>query len=96
MTQQTGELNRRELAMLRAIADGRAEITCSREPDLFIDGLACCDQFLVHRLARRGLIICTRPGKPDEHGLAAASRSALALPIPRLAPVTSTVGMGSH
>jgi len=49
-------LNRRALAMLRAIAAGRAELTCSCEPDLRIDGLPCCDQTTAHRLAREGLI----------------------------------------
>lgn len=46
----------RELAMLRAVSDGRAELACSCEPDLFIDGLGCCDQYTAHRLARAGLI----------------------------------------
>lgn len=45
----------RALAVLTAIADGRAEATCSCEPSLRIDGLACCDQYLVHRLAASGL-----------------------------------------
>lgn len=42
--------------MLRAVSDGRAELACSCEPDLFIDGLGCCDQYTAHRLARAGLI----------------------------------------
>ncbi|HVE95625.1 MAG TPA: hypothetical protein VNA67_01345 [Pseudonocardiaceae bacterium] len=46
----------RERAMLRAVSDGRAELACSCEPDLFIDGLGCCDQYTAHRLARAGLI----------------------------------------
>lgn len=46
----------RELAMLRAVSDGRAELACSCEPDLFIDGLGCCDQYTAHHLARAGLI----------------------------------------
>lgn len=46
----------REWAMLRAVSDGRAELACSCEPDLFIDGLGCCDQYTAHRLARAGLI----------------------------------------
>lgn len=55
-------LSCRVLAMLRAIAVGRAEMTCSSEPDLFIDGLACCDQSTAHALAHHGLI---RPARPD-------------------------------
>src|SRR5690606_22949569 len=41
------QLNHRERATLRAVARGGAEITLSAEPDLFIDGLACCDQITV-------------------------------------------------
>lgn len=59
----TTELNHRERATLRAVAGGHAEISCSCEPDLFIDGLSCCDQSTVHRLARLGLIAPARPGK---------------------------------
>lgn len=42
--------------MLRAVVEGRAQISCSREPDLFIDGVPCCDQYLAHTLAHEGLI----------------------------------------
>lgn len=52
----------RALAMLRAIAIGRAEMTCGAEPDLFVDGLACCDQATSHALAHEGLICPARPG----------------------------------
>lgn len=52
----------RELAMLRAVAAGRAELSYSCEPDLFIDGLSCCDQYTAHRLARRGLVCAAVPG----------------------------------
>jgi hypothetical protein len=55
-------LPNRALAMLRAVADGRAEMTCSCEPDLFVDGLACCDQMTAHALAHAGLIQPARPG----------------------------------
>jgi len=60
------ELNHRERATLRAVARGGAEITLSVEPDLFIDGLACCDQSTVHRLTHRGLIRPSRPGSAGE------------------------------
>ncbi|WP_034277492.1 hypothetical protein [Haloechinothrix halophila] len=60
------ELNHRERATLRAVALGKAEITCSSEPDLFVDGLACCDQSTVHRLARLGWIEPTVSGKRGE------------------------------
>lgn len=59
-------LNYRERATLRAVARGVAEMTCSSEPDLFIDGLACCDQGTVHQLAKRGYIAPIRPGRSGE------------------------------
>lgn len=55
-------LNHRALAMLRAVVAGRAQISCSREPDLFIDGVPCCDQYTAHTLAHDGLI------EPAQHG----------------------------
>jgi len=51
----------RAMALLRAVAEGRAEITASCEPDLFIDGLSCGDQYTAHLLAHAGLI---RPAVP--------------------------------
>jgi hypothetical protein len=60
------ELNHRERATLNAVATGRAEMTCSSEPDLFFDGLACCDQTTAHRLANLGFIAPARPGLPHE------------------------------
>nr|WP_202505797.1 hypothetical protein [Amycolatopsis rubida] len=49
-------MNHRERATLRAVAEGHAEISCSCEPDLFVDGLSCCDQGTVRDLVRKGLI----------------------------------------
>jgi hypothetical protein len=46
----------RDLALLRAVAAGRAQITRSCAPDLFVDGVACCDQIAACRLAQSGLI----------------------------------------
>lgn len=54
--------NRRALAMLRAVAAGRAEITLSCEPDLFIDGISCCDQAMSRLLAHDGLVLPARAG----------------------------------
>jgi hypothetical protein len=74
-------ITRRGLAMLRAVSDGRAELACSCEPDLFIDGMGCCDQYTAHRLAHAGLI---RPAIPGAIGqrvraeLTVAGRAALA------------------
>ncbi|GAA3532926.1 hypothetical protein GCM10022222_15370 [Amycolatopsis ultiminotia] len=50
------ELSHRAMAMLKAIAQQRAEMSASCEPDLFIDGFACCDQMTAHALARGGYV----------------------------------------
>lgn len=60
------ELNHRERATLRAVAEGHAEISCSCEPDLFVDGLACCDQHTAHRLAHLGLVAPAHDGQWGE------------------------------
>ena len=46
----------RARAILRAVAQGRVQTSLSTEPDLLIDGLACCDQFTAHGLAHAGLL----------------------------------------
>jgi hypothetical protein len=48
--------------MLRATAQGRAEISLSCEPDLFVDGLPCCDQFTARQLSHGGLVQPARLG----------------------------------
>lgn len=78
----------RVLAMLRAVAAGRAELSCSCEPDLFVDGLGCCDQYTAHGLARGGLIRPATPGRlgqrvraeltPAGHAVLASALSASA------------------
>jgi hypothetical protein len=49
-------LTGRPRSFLRAVAAGRAMLTVSSEPDLFIDGLSCGDQPLAHQLAHLGLL----------------------------------------
>ncbi|MFF5987561.1 hypothetical protein [Prauserella flavalba] len=76
-------LSVRAMAMLRAIAAGRAEMACSSEPDLFFDGLASCDQSTAHLLSHYGLIRPARPGLLGQRvpvQLTDAARSLLALP----------------
>ncbi|WP_425466501.1 hypothetical protein [Prauserella muralis] len=68
---------------MRAIDAGRAELACSSEPDLFFDGLACCDQVTAHALTRDGLIRPARPGLIGQRvavRLTGAGRAALGLP----------------
>ncbi|MFD2471768.1 hypothetical protein [Amycolatopsis silviterrae] len=55
----TVELTHRAMAMLKAVAQHRAEMSTSCEPDLFVDGFACCDQMTAHALAKGGYV---RPG----------------------------------
>ncbi|WP_181193266.1 hypothetical protein [Prauserella shujinwangii] len=81
-TETDTELNHRERATLLAVAQGGAEISCSCEPDLFLDGLACCDQATAHRLARAGLVAPAVAGKPGQRVpavLTEAGRAALGL-----------------
>lgn len=63
------ELTHRAMAMLRAVAAGRAQMSCSCEPDLFIDGFACCDQMTAHALAHGGYL---RPAAENATGRVAA------------------------
>ena len=59
------ELSGRARAMLRAVAAGRAEVTGGLEPDLYVDGLPCCDQMATHDLVHAGLV---RPIEPTRFG----------------------------
>lgn len=52
-------LTGRSLAILRAVAAGRVQLTLGREPDLLVDGIGCCDQFAAHVLVQDGLIAAT-------------------------------------
>ena len=69
--------------MLRAVARGRSELTCSGQPDLYVDGLPCCDQSSARHLVRTGLI---RPlgsagvGELVAAGLTDSGREALGSP----------------
>lgn len=66
MSTDSNALSRRAIAMLKAVADGRAELRCSCEPDLRVDGLSCCDQNTAHDLARAGLVRATRLVAPGQ------------------------------
>ena len=80
MSTHPSALNRRAIAMLKAIADGRAELRCSCEPDLRVDGLSCCDQNTAHDLARAGLVkaaYVVAPGNWAPAELTAEGRRAL-------------------
>jgi hypothetical protein len=75
-------LSSRALSILRAVEAGRVGLACSREPDLFIDGVALCDQFTGHLLTHDGLIAPVRAGLIGERVpvvLTEAGRMALGL-----------------
>jgi hypothetical protein len=77
------ELTHRAMAMLRAVAAGRAQMSYSCEPDLFIDGFACCDQITAHALAHGGYL---RPAAEGATGrvtaeLTEAGHAALAITV---------------
>jgi hypothetical protein len=57
-------LSDRDLAVLRAVAAGRCEMSMACGGSLKVDGLCCCDQFVGPRLASAGLIATggPRPG----------------------------------
>ncbi len=60
----TTELTGRQRALLRAVAAGRCELTSSQQPDMFVDGLFCCDQLSARQLVRARLVAgaAGRPG----------------------------------
>ncbi|GAA4828318.1 hypothetical protein GCM10025787_03350 [Saccharopolyspora rosea] len=68
----------RHRAYLRAVAEGRAEMTCSCEPDLYVDGLACCDQHTAHALAEQHLITHAHAGRPGQRVPAALTEDGAA------------------
>lgn len=73
-------LSRRDLALLRAVAAGRCELTRRGGPVLFVDGRCCCDQSVAHRLTAEGLIAAEprRLGERAPAELTPAGRALLA------------------
>jgi hypothetical protein len=69
----------RHLAMLRAVAAGRAELTWSRVPDLYVDGRCCTDHAASAALVAAGLVTPAGPGRLGQRVPA------------RLTPAASTV-----
>ncbi|MDN5859409.1 MAG: hypothetical protein L0H84_12375 [Pseudonocardia sp.] len=71
-----------DVAILRAVEAGTAELLISVEPSLFlfVDGLACVDQSAARRLVRAGLIGTARAstlGRPVGAQLTPAGRRQL-------------------
>jgi hypothetical protein len=75
------QLSDRARNMLRAVRDGRGRLALGSEPDLYVDGIPCCDQQTVHALVKRGFLRPAGPGRPGElvaAALTAAGRAVLA------------------
>jgi hypothetical protein len=68
------QLNNRDRAVLKAIAQGRCQVSGGCGTTLLIDGLCCADQFVGSRLAHAGLITV-----PGQSGPVSLSASAMAL-----------------
>ena len=66
-------LTHRDRAIQRAVAAGSAQLVAGAEPDMYLDGRACSDQFAAHRLVHAGLIAAIGPRAP-------ANTSPLGLP----------------
>jgi hypothetical protein len=56
MSDMVGVLNRRDVALLRAAADGRCELEPGPVPVLYVDGRVFCDTVAALRLVRVGLL----------------------------------------
>lgn len=82
-------LSGRDRAILSAVSAGRVELSGSCEPDLFIDGLCCCDQGAARRLVHTGLIAGAEPGGPESR-VPAVLTAFGALVLSTLVPHTST------
>jgi hypothetical protein len=86
----TRELNltRRHTALLDAVAAGRAQITCSHEPDIYVDGLCCTDHAVAGELARHGLVVAAIRGRLGELAPAALTSAGVAVQRARPASVS--------
>jgi hypothetical protein len=69
-------LSDRDLAVLRAVAASRCEMSMTCGGSLKVDGLCCCDQFVGARLARAGLIATAGP-RPGPARLALSGQALL-------------------
>ncbi|WP_370942328.1 hypothetical protein AB5J62_24770 [Amycolatopsis sp. cg5] len=67
-------LNRREYAILRAVAAGRGMLVAFCEPDLVVDG-GWCDHRAVHRLLELGLITAEQQVPFGQQARAMVTRS---------------------
>ncbi len=74
------ELSGREVALLKATAANRVDLTRSAEPDVRVDGLPFCDPTTARALVHAGLIEAATPVAPGDRAparLTAAGAAAL-------------------
>lgn len=69
-------LSRRDVAVLRAVAAGRCQMSGAGGGSLTVDGLCCCDQFVAPRLTSAGLIAAAGP-QPGPARLTPSGRALL-------------------
>ncbi|MFD1149993.1 hypothetical protein, partial [Saccharothrix hoggarensis] len=69
------ELSRREVALLRATAADRVDLTASAEPDVRVDGLPFCDPTTARSLVHAGLIEAAVPVAPGHRAPARLTRA---------------------
>jgi len=82
-------LTHRDRAIQRAVAAGSAQLVADAEPDMYLDGRACSDQFAAHRLVHAGLIAAIGPRAP-------ANTSPLGLPPTVRLLLDTTIGNGKR
>jgi hypothetical protein len=78
-------LSHRAVSMLRAVRDGRGQVTIGSEPDLYVDGLPVCDQQTARALAHHDLVAPVCPGPIGERvpaDLTGKGREILASAVP--------------
>lgn len=56
MATATATLDHRRIAVLKAVLAGRCELSGGSEPDIYVDGLCCCDHSVAGDLLRDGMV----------------------------------------
>jgi hypothetical protein len=74
----SAEVCGRDRAVLRAVAAGRCELRAGCEPLLVVDGVACADSGVAHRLIGAGLVAAP-VGVADRARLTGAGHAVLGL-----------------
>ncbi|WP_083751673.1 hypothetical protein [Saccharothrix sp. ALI-22-I] len=73
------ELSRREIALLKATAANRVDLTRSTEPDVRVDGLPFCDPTTARALVHAGFIEAATPVAPGHRAPARLTAAGVAV-----------------